>query len=180
MEATYRVRIVGRLLDDQMDAGTSGTGYGSEVEKRGGDDHAHPMPAASKTTTHRLSHFFRALSVDFPSSRGPEQSVEWKKPDRTQASSHLPAAADFDELTFKRTGDENMNITIHLHRHEDPERFLLSPELQDVIDMKEATRQEAVMGLWEYIKASNLQEDEEKRNFRCDDLLRKVRFIPAA
>jgi len=30
------------------------------------------------------------------------------------------------------------------------------------------------MGLWEYIKLMELQEDEEKRNFRCDELLRRV------
>jgi SWI/SNF-related matrix-associated actin-dependent regulator of chromatin subfamily D len=82
--------------------------------------------------------------------------------------------ADFDEFTFKRNGDENMNITINLYRHEDPERYELSPDLAEIVDMHEATRQEAVMAVWEYIKLMNLQEDEEKRNFRCDDLLRKV------
>lgn len=127
---------------------------------------------------YRFSHFFKALTVDFDRSKSgrpsSETSVEWKKPDRTPAGSNLPAAADFDEFTFRRNGDENVNVTINLYRHEDPERFELTPELAEVIDMKEATRQEAVMGLWEYIKLMSLQEDEEKRNFRCDDLLKKV------
>ena len=64
-----------------------------------------------------------------------------------------------------------------LFRSEDPERFELSDELAEVVDMKEATRSEIIMGLWEYIKLMGLQEDEEKRNFRCDDLLRKVCFL---
>jgi SWI/SNF-related matrix-associated actin-dependent regulator of chromatin subfamily D len=125
---------------------------------------------------YRFSHFFKALTVDFDRNRGRvgnEPGVEWKKPDKTPASSNLPAAADFDELTFKRVGDDNQNITINLFRHED-DRFEVSPELAEIIDMREATRQEATMGLWEYIKLMNLQEDEEKRNFRCDDLLKKV------
>ena len=67
-----------------------------------------------------------------------------------------------------------MNITINLTRHEEPERYNISQDLDDIIDSTEATRQEAVMGVWEYIKMMGLQEDEEKRNFRCDDLLKKV------
>jgi chromatin remodeling complex protein RSC6 len=120
------------------------------------------------------------LTVDFDRSRfrnGTEQHVEWKKPDAPagrQSSGSLPAAADFDEFTFKRNGDENINININLHRHEVPERYKLSPELADVVDMTEATQHEAVMGLWEYIRLWGLQEDEEKRNFRCDELLKKV------
>ncbi len=135
----------------------------------------------NKLPKYRFSHFFKALTIDFPSNRkgGVDQSVEWKKPERSAPSSNLPAAADFDELTFKRGGDENMNITINLFRHEDPERYAISPELEDIVDMAEATRQEVIMGIWEYIKLMGLQEDEEKRSFRCDDLLRKVSCIPA-
>ena len=146
-------------------------------------------PAASKakaasastksTQRYRFSHFFKAFTVDFDRGRGQtgaDVNVEWKKPDRAPASSNLPAAADFDELTFKRSGDENMNITINLYRDESPpnERFELSPELAEIVDMKEGTRPEIIMGLWEYIKLMGLQEDEEKRNFRCDELLRMV------
>lgn len=121
------------------------------------------------------------MSVDFDRSRfrnGAEQSVEWKKPDaaiRTPNAPNLPAAADFDEISFKRNGDENTNVTINLFRQEMPDRYQFSPELADVVDMKEGTQQEAVRGLWEYIRQRGLQEDEEKRNFRCDDLLKKVR-----
>lgn len=129
---------------------------------------------------YRFSHFFKALTVDFDRNKGrigTEPSVEWKKPDKTPASANLPAAADWDEFTFKRNGDDTQNVTINLFRHED-DLFSVSPELYDIIDEREASRQEAIMGLWEYIKAMNLQEDEEKRNFRCDELLRKVNHSP--
>lgn len=102
--------------------------------------------------------------------------MEWKKPDRNQPAPNTPTAAEFDEFCFKRNGDENINITIKLVRHEEPERFLLSPELAAVVDMQEASRQEAMMAVWEYIRFYGLQEDEEKRNFRCDELLKKVHY----
>lgn len=191
LESSYRVKIEGRLLDDEYEL------EADEEERKGSDDNTSsnkteadgdkmetdsPSKTKAKPTPvkrPRLSHFFKALTVEFDRQKsgrqGADTSVEWKKPDRTPAGAgNLPAMADFDEFTFKRNGDENMNITINLYRHEDPERFELTPALADIIDMREATRQEAVMALWEYIKLMNLQEDEEKRNFRCDDLLRKV------
>jgi len=186
LESSYRVKIEGRLLDDEYeleaDEEERKTGENeTDGDKMDTDTPSKPKPksAPAPAKRPRLSHFFKALTVDFdkqkPGRQGSETSVEWKKPDRTPAGAgNLPAMADFDEFTFKRNGDENMNITINLFRHEDPERFELSPELAEIIDMREATRQEAVMAVWEYIKLRNLQEDEEKRNFRCDDLLRKI------
>lgn len=180
LEPTYRVKIEARLLDDDDDLTdddesndiNDGAGDEDQMEQ---DDMTELKSTSAKPPRYRFSHFFKALHVDFPASRqGAEQSVEWKKPERVGGSSNLPAAADFDELTFKRNGDENINITINLIRHEEPERYALSPLLEDIIDMREGTRQEIVMGLWEYIKMMGLQEDEEKRNFRCDDLLRRV------
>ncbi|KAI0422355.1 hypothetical protein F5X98DRAFT_149980 [Xylaria grammica] len=180
LEPTYRVKIEARLLDDDDDLDNeddpedakSGADDPDRMEEDGSTD------TKSKTTKpprYRFSHFFKALHVDFPTNRGgAEQSVEWKKPERVGGSPNLPAAADFDELTFKRNGDENLNITINLTRHEEPERYALSAELEDIVDMREATRQDIVMAVWEYIKMMGLQEDEEKRHFRCDELLRSA------
>lgn len=189
MEASYHVNIEGRLLNDGAGtddeaqlcaAGFASTAGAGDVIKQ--DEHPPKKQtlAATRDAMNRFSHFFKAITVDFDRSRfrnGAEQTVEWNKPDissKTQGSGSLLAAADFDRLTFKRNGDENTNITINLHRHEVPDRFLLSPELAEVVDMSEATQQEAVMALWEYIRFWGLQEDEEKRNFRCDDLLKRA------
>ncbi|KAJ3567482.1 hypothetical protein NPX13_g6754 [Xylaria arbuscula] len=179
LEPTYRVKVEARLLDDDEDIDSDGheetKGVADEPDRMEEDGPADSKDKTSKPPRYRFSHFFKALHVDFPDSRGgAEQGVEWKKPERVGGSPNLPAAADFDELTFKRNGDENLNITINLIRHEDPERYALSPQLEDIVDMREATRQEIVMGLWEYIKMMGLQEDEEKRNFRCDELLRSA------
>ncbi|KAI0009334.1 putative SWI-SNF complex subunit [Xylariaceae sp. FL0662B] len=180
LEPTYRVKIEGRLLDDDDDLDKDDDSEESkskpdDADRMDEDDPADAKSKAPKAPKYRFSHFFKALSVDFPrNQKGVDQSVEWKKPERAGVSTNLPAAADFDELTFKRSGDENLNITINLFRHEEPERYAISPELEDVVDMSEATRQDIVMGIWEYIKLMGLQEDEDKRTFRCDDLLRRA------
>lgn len=167
---------------DKVDDEAKSAADADDADKMDTDASARPKatPASAKPAQrYRLSHFFKALTVDFDRSRGrtgADVSVEWKKPDRTPASSTLPAAADFDELVFKRNGDENMNVTINLYRDETPpnDRFEISPDLAEIVDMHEGSRPEILMGLWEYIKLMNLQEDVEKRNFRCDELLRKV------
>jgi chromatin remodeling complex protein RSC6 len=182
MEASYRVKIEGRLLDDDESPSTSAedqtssTGNATAVGST-----THDGAGGNSNPKSRLSNFFKAISIEFDASRfrdGTEQNIEWKKPDsagRSHPDKDIASGANFDELTFKRNGDENANITVLLHRQETPQRYELSPELADVVDMSEATQQEAVMGLWEYVRLSGLQEDEEKRNFRCDDALRKVR-----
>ncbi|TDZ28057.1 SWI/SNF and RSC complexes subunit ssr3 [Colletotrichum spinosum] len=170
-EPSYRVKIEGRLIEDQDRESQDSMETSDRVDE---DGEPSVRPQTSDPTVpprkHRLSHFFKAINVDYDRSRSraaTDQTVEWKK----QPGQSGP---EFDELTFKRSGDENMNITINLHRQEDPERYLLGNELSEIVDMKESSRQEAVLAVWEYIKTMGLQEDEEKRNFRCDDLLRKI------
>lgn len=131
----------------------------------------------SNSSSFRFSHFFKAMTVDFDQKKskdGVNHVVEWKKPPVPSNTAALPAAADFDRLEFMRGGDENVNITINLFRDETPERFLLKPALSDILDTDIATRAEALMGLWDYIKLMGLQEDDEKRSFDCDNRLKMV------
>lgn len=186
MDSSYRVKIEGRLLDDEEEEDDSDDSE-DEDEATNGDamdeDGKEEPKKKSKTSTkqYKFSHFFKAMTVDFDRSKGKEgsdQSVEWKKPTVAPNAANLPTAADFDQLEFKRGGDENTNITINLFRDENPERFHLNPPLADILDTTVATRAEAVMGVWEYIKAMGLQEDDEKRSFDCDDRLRLVIDLP--
>ncbi|KAG6001803.1 hypothetical protein E4U21_003792 [Claviceps maximensis] len=191
MAASYRVKIRGCLLDADDATGPVSPTYGRKTDfapsfttREDSEDHKSlqkvlPQNLDPSLTKYRFSQFFKALTADFDHTlhgNGPELAVEWKKPDLSVKSATTApcSASDFDEFTFKRNGDENVNITISLHRHDVPERYELSPELAEVVDMVEATQQQAVTALWEYIRAWNLQEDEEKRNFRCDELLKKV------
>ncbi len=219
-EASYRVKIEGRLLDDDEDDGdepNNGESKDAKVKDEGaagaassgdamdmdsGEQAASKAVAAAKPKPPRyqFTQFFRAMTVEFntkkpaaapaPQNGAPgappvpeaaidPKPVEWKRPDRPPPPQPgMPPAPvpEFDELSFKRPGDVNVNVTINLFRHEEPERYELDEILADIVDMKEATRAEAVMGLFEYIRLQNLQEDEEKRNFRCDDILRRVCF----
>lgn len=183
MDSSYRVKIEGRLLDDPEDDVESDDSDDEDETEKNPDamdedvKEGKPKKATKPTQRYKLSHFFKSMTVEFERNRskdGAEQSVEWKKPAIPPNAANLPNSADFDQLEFKRGGDENVNITINLVRDEAQERFTLSPALSEILDAPEATRAEAVTGIWEYIKIMGLQEDDEKRSFRCDDLLKQV------
>lgn len=180
MDSSYRVKIEGRLLDDEEELDSDDSDEEDDEVIMDPDAMEEDIKASRKSKTagpqYKLSHFFKSMTVDFGRSRakdGSEQSVEWKKP-IVSPNSPPPASADFNQLEFKRGADENLNITINLVRDNSPEVFTVSPVLSEVIDKTEATRAEVLMGIWEYIKTMGLQEDDEKRQFRCDDRLRAV------
>ncbi|KAI9816072.1 MAG: SWI/SNF complex component snf12 [Thelocarpon impressellum] len=172
IEATYKVSIRGTLLDDDDDPDVDSD------EEEDVMDVGQPKPAkvADPTARTRLSHFFKAITIDLdrPKALQPDATnvVEWKKPLGPPGTAS--AAAEFDVLEFVRKGDENINCTVHLVRDENPERFRLSRELADVLDADEEDRAGVVMGIWEYVRAHRLQEDEERRAIRCDEKLRAV------
>ncbi|KAI9672905.1 MAG: SWI/SNF complex component snf12 [Trizodia sp. TS-e1964] len=199
VEATYRVKIEGRLLEgeDSDDADSADEGEDTKDikdETPSGDQSKAPGAAAAaaegpkpprrKQTTkfipppnrRRFSHFFKGVTIEFDGAKSEQPDgpsiIEWRKPLHSQNAPALPPSADFDSLEFERKSDENLNCTINFIRDEIPERFQLSKELAAVLDTTEDTRAAVVMGIWEYIKAMGLQEDEERRAIRCDDLLR--------
>jgi SWI/SNF-related matrix-associated actin-dependent regulator of chromatin subfamily D len=183
MDSSYRVKIEGKLLEEEDgdDEDDEKLDDAEDVAELGGDAMDEDVKETKKTKEpeqrHKFSHFFKAMTVEFERNRtkdGVEHSVEWKKPAIPPNATNPPNAADFDQLEFKRGGDENQNITINLVRDEAQERFALSPVLAEIMDATEATRAEVVTGLWEYIKTMGLQEDDEKRSFRCDELLKQV------
>ena len=191
-EATYRVKIEGKLLDDE-DPGDS-----SDDEDDGSTEHtdggtakdgdrmdydgleATPKETRIPSTRSRkkFSHFFKSITVDFDRNKNLQpdaaSQIEWKKPPTQSHSANPPPIANFDSLEFERKSDENINCTINLYRDETPERYALCKELTDILDTTEQTRAGIIMGIWEYVKAMDLQQDEEKRIFQCDEPLRAV------
>lgn len=190
VEATYKVKIEGRVVEDQDADEASEKGSDDEDEdKTLGDAMDHddaPATEASKQPAVRqrtkLSHFLKAITVDFDRNKNLQPDgttqVEWKKPQVPLNAAVLPPQADFDCLEFERKSDENINCTINLYRDEVPERFTLSKELADILDTDEDDRASVIMGIWEYVKAMGLQQDEEKRSIQCDDRLRAVSLSP--
>ena len=186
VEASYKVKIEGHLVEDDEEEKDDGSETGEDGDKDGdametdGEKASSPAknpPARSKKT--RMSHFFKGITVDFDRNRHlqPEgmTQVEWKKPAVPANAPTLPAAADFDSLEFERKSDENINCTINFYRDEQPERFQLSKPLSELLDTEEDDRTSVLLGIWEYIKDFGLQQDEEKRQIHCDDRLRAVR-----
>ena len=192
-EATYKVKIEGRLLDDNNlhdvsdsedeeheESRIGAAGKDGDVMEHDGHEESPPKtkPPAAVQPRHRLSHFFKSITVDFDRNKSLQpdgaSQIEWKKPPLTPNSSISSPAADFDCLEFGRKSDENINCTINLYRDESPDRYKLDTLLVDILDTEEETRAGIVMGIWEYVKAMNLQQDEEKRRIQCDDRLRAV------
>lgn len=197
VEGTYRVKIEGRLLDDGGSDDDSESESESEDEddqnptERGNLDGSSdqkddskkqpPAPTINLIKT-RLSHFFQSIIVSFDRSKNlqPDSTtqIEWKKPSAAE-NSVLPVADDFDALEFERKGEENLNCTISFWRDEVPERFRLSKELAELLDTDEDDRASIIYGIWEYVKAMDLQQDEEKRLIQCNERLRDVNPPPA-
>ncbi len=186
VEATYRVKIEGRVVeeedaDDPSDK-DSDDDDGDKSHEDAMDDDGAPATEAPKQPVNRqrtkLSHFLKAITVDFDRNKNLQPDgttqVEWKKPQVPGSAAVLPPQADFDCLEFERKSDENINCMINLYHDEMPERFTLSKELANILDTNEDDRASVIMGIWEYVKAMGLQQDEEKRLIQCDDRLRAV------
>ncbi|OJD28881.1 swi-snf complex subunit [Diplodia corticola] len=181
-QATYRVKIEGRLLGDDEDSEAENEQAEEQkdadaMEQDAGDaaKKAKPgKPAGNQRT--KLSHFFKQITVNFDRSQSLQPdgytSIEWKKPENSASAND--SAANFDTLEFERKSDENINVTVNLFRDESPERFKLSPPLAELLGTEEDDRGGILMGIWIYVKANSLQEDEDSRKIRCDAQLKAL------
>ncbi|KAL8712630.1 MAG: hypothetical protein Q9220_003161 [cf. Caloplaca sp. 1 TL-2023] len=191
-DGVYRMKIEGRLLDDEEDELSDNDEDDDDSDKKeegekdiDSMDHDGP-PKPPKSTKFpnaqprtKLSHFFKAITVEMDRNRSNSidsapAPIEWKKPILPPNAVVLPPSADFDSLEFERRTDGPINCTVNLFRDESPERFLLSDPLAELLDSKIEDRRTIYLGIYDYIKAMNLQQDDEKRAVQCDDLLRKV------
>ncbi|KAJ5083712.1 hypothetical protein N7456_013139 [Penicillium angulare] len=181
----YKVRIEGRLLDDNNDPISQNDGENGERDAAGDDamdqdksEEEKSKKSAPKKSTQRFSHFFKSVTIDFdkPTNAIPDEvkSVHWSKPQVPPNATSVPPNAEFDSIQFARASQDNLNVTVSLVQDEAQERFKLSKELAEVLDVEEETRSGIVLGIWDYIQAMDLQEDEEKRTVRCDHRLRSI------
>ena len=189
-EATYKVKIEGRLIQDE-DEGKEDSD--DEDEKENGheapeqttmdqteDGEKPPTTQAPKPPNARqrtkLSHFFKSITIDFDRNKNLQPDgttqIEWKKPSPQQPNAD-PSATDFDCLEFERKSDENINCTINFYRDESPERYQLSKEMAALLDTTEDDRASVIMSIWEYVKAMGLTQDDDKR-IQCDERMRAV------
>lgn len=171
--ATYRVKIQGRLLDDQDDADDDQEDKDADAM----DDDDAPTEAkeesAEKPKPKVFSQFFTAINIDFDRAKSLQPDnftqIEWKRPEGAN-----PKENTFSQLEFERKGDENINVTINLQRHQNPEIFRLSKPMAELLDTDEEDRAGVLMGVWEYARSQHLQQDDDERKFACDAKLKAL------
>jgi SWI/SNF-related matrix-associated actin-dependent regulator of chromatin subfamily D len=112
--ASYRVKIQGRLLDDQGDEGLE------DDEDAMDEDGADALKLSTKPKPKPFSTYFSAITIDFDRAKSLQPDsftqIEWKRPEPPTGKE-----STFSELEFERKSDENINITINLQRHQSPE-----------------------------------------------------------
>ncbi|KAL8781435.1 MAG: hypothetical protein Q9213_005986 [Squamulea squamosa] len=178
----FRLKIEGRLLDDEDDAISDDD---SDVDEGKKDEDAmeqdaqptrDPVKPVAQQPHSKLSHFFKSITLELHRDKNSpadmvDNVVEWKKPVATK-DVVLPPEPDFDCLEIERRFDATVNCTINLYREDD--RYLLSEPLADLLNSKMENRESIIIGIYDYIRALNLQQDDEKRAVQCDDRLRRV------
>jgi SWI/SNF-related matrix-associated actin-dependent regulator of chromatin subfamily D len=69
--------------------------------------------------------------------------VEWIK---------TPYSLETDGFEIKRKGDKNLTLKIVIRLDYSPEKFKLSPILQELLHVHTDTKPAIVMALWQYVK----------------------------
>jgi SWI/SNF-related matrix-associated actin-dependent regulator of chromatin subfamily D len=168
-QATYRVKIQGRLLDGDADEGLED----DEDDEDAMDletSEAKEKPAAKPKL---FSQYFNSITIDLDRAKTLQPDnftqIEWKRPENSTAKE-----SNFSELEFERKGDDNINITVNLQRYQNPEMFRLSKPLAELLDTDEEDRAGVLMGIWEYARSQHLQQDDDERKFACDAKLKAL------
>ncbi|KAJ8553996.1 hypothetical protein K7X08_024674 [Anisodus acutangulus] len=146
--ASWSLKIFGRVLGVGPDAPKS------EMEKESGVSYP------------KFSAFFKKVTVYLDQNLYPDNHVIlWD-------SARSPALHEGFEI--KRKGDKEFTAIIRLEMNYMPEKFKLSPALQEVLGIEVETRARVLAALWYYVKTWKLQISDDTSWFTCDPPLRKV------
>lgn len=145
---SWSLKITGRILEDGIDP----VAFGS--------------PHISSSVYPKFSSFFKKITVYLDQSAYPDNHVVlWE-------SSRSPVARD--GFVVKRKGDMEFTAIVRLEMDFVPEKFKLTPSLQDILGIEVETRPRIIAALWHYIKTRKLQMPGDASSFTCDPPLRKV------
>lgn len=143
---SWSLKIIGRILDDGKDPALGGMVQRSSYPK--------------------FSSFFKKITIYLDQSLYPDKNVIlWE-------SSRSPVLHEGFEV--KRKGDKEFTAIIRLEMNYMPEKFKLSPALQEVLGIELETRPRIMAALWYYVKMRKLQIPGDTASFMCDPPLRKV------
>ncbi|XP_020551237.1 SWI/SNF complex component SNF12 homolog [Sesamum indicum] len=145
---SWSLRIIGRILEDGKDPTMEG-----------------PMKRSSFSYP-KFSSFFKKITIYLDQNLYPDNHVIlWE-------SSRSPVLHEGFEV--KRKGDKEFTAIIRLEMNYVPEKFKLSPALQEVLGIEVETRPRIMAALWQYVKMKKLQISGDTSFFMCDPPLRKV------
>lgn len=119
----------------------------------------------------KFSNYLKSLIVEFEGeSNGSVTVVEWNK--------YNEKCLNSDGFEIKRPirneEKEEIPCKIHLQFDFTPEKYRLSPDLSNLLNLKLATRPTIVVALWQYIKLHKLQESDEKKIINNDSALQEL------
>ncbi|KAL3526228.1 hypothetical protein ACH5RR_014600 [Cinchona calisaya] len=145
---SWSLKICGRILEDGTDPAALGSIEGPRS----------PYP--------KFSSFIKKMTVYLDQNLYPDNHVIlWE-------NSRSPALHEGFEV--KRKGDKEFTAIVRLEMDFIPEKFRLSPALQEVLGMEVETRPRYMAAIWHYIKTRKLQIPGDSSSFMCDPALRKV------
>jgi SWI/SNF-related matrix-associated actin-dependent regulator of chromatin subfamily D len=110
------------------------------------------LPSEPEVPAMPMTTYFKSIVIDFdrPTEAYAEPNrVEWHKtPD--------PGQKMFDYIQCTRKGDSDVNVRVCLTVDTLPERYKLTDEFAEILQIKEDTRPGIVMALWQYIKVPTI------------------------
>lgn len=189
---TFKLNISGYVMDEPNDWDSDDFEESDEEEEEGEDDETmdegiseargkkrEELMKKRHTEKHenrtKFSYFFKQITVEYDrdvSNNGEDNSMDWKKPMVAPGTLNLPNSADFDEINFKRVGDENVNVTVKLYK--DTDKFKLSEQLLEIVLDDGLSRGEITQRINLYIGMCKLADETDPRRFHCDAELKAV------
>lgn len=108
------------------------------------------LPSEPEVQSQPMTSYFKSIIIEFDRASdayAEPNRVEWHK-------TNDPAQKMYDYIQCTRKGDNDVNIKVSLTVDSTPERYKLSDEFAEILQLREETRPGIVMALWQYIKVS--------------------------
>ncbi|KAJ3117705.1 SWI/SNF complex component snf12 [Phlyctochytrium bullatum] len=85
-----------------------------------------------------------------------------------------PGFAEFDGVEVKRKGDSDVRAKIYIYLESNPEKYVVTDALRELIGVSVDTKSNIIMALWQYIKINKLQDVDDKTLIKLDDALSSI------
>lgn len=126
------------------------------------------LPSSTQTLKAKpFTHFISSLHLEVGNSNNNSEDFSWSK-DRNPIVGNL--------IEFQKTipKPHPKSIRMVLMINETPSPYLLSTPLAALMGRKRATKPQAILAIWQYVKGNKLQESEEKKVVLNDSKLKEL------